>query len=108
MLRVVGRILVGGSASALIVAIWVLVSFGIIRPVLWPGPVGFDVGCLLGLMFLPPVGAFVGVAAVLIWPNWPGWLAWSDLSPLAGFDLVEATPRSTSPLDIGSLPSYPR
>lgn len=108
MLRVTGRILVGGSAGALIVALWVLVFFGVIRPLLWPGPVGFDVGYLLALMFLPPVGAFAGSAAVLIWPRWPSWLAWSDLSPLAGFEPAGSHARSTPPIDIRSLPSYPR
>lgn len=108
MLRVAGRILVGGFTGALIVVVWVFTYCEIIRPLLRPGPVGFDAGQMLAMLFLPPFGAFAGAAAVLIWPNWPSWLAWSDLSPLVGFESVETPPRSTPPLDLGSLPSYPR
>ena len=108
MLRVAGRILVGGSAGALIVVVWVLTFCEFVRPLFWPGPYGFDMGFGLAMLFLPPFGAFAGAAAVLIWPNWPRWLAWSDLSPLIGFGPVDTTPRSTPPLEIGSLPSYPR
>jgi hypothetical protein len=108
MLRVAGRILVGGFIGGLLAFISGMVFFFVILPCISNVHFGVCIECGAAILLLTLVGAIVGVMVALRWPNWPSWLAWSDLSPLIGFGPVDTTPRSTPPLDIGSLPSYPR
>lgn len=108
MLRVAGRILIGGFIGGLLAFISGMVFFFIVLPFVCDVHFGVCIECAAAIVLLTLVGAVVGVIVPLRWPDWPSWLAWSDLSPLAGFGPNGAPPKSAPPLDPGSLPPYPR